>query len=114
MATLLEHEFCQAVVDRLDADPAAPDEIDEFVVNEVFGACLDEIAVRLADQQSVTLRGFGTFQARITRPVKRYQPGTRTIIEVPSKLRPMFRTAEALRERVNAEFVAEPDPLDEP
>lgn len=105
LATLLEREFCEAVADRLDADPAAPTDIDATVVNEVFGACLDEIADRMAEQRKVTLRGFGVFEARVSRPVKRYRPGTSDIVDVPSKLRPMFRVAEPLKARVNAEFM---------
>jgi nucleoid DNA-binding protein len=105
LATLLEREFCQAVADRLDADPAGPTDIDATVVNEVFGACLDEIAMRLAEQRKVTLRGFGVFEARVSRPVKRYRPGTTETVEVPAKLRPMFRVAEVLKTRVNAEYM---------
>lgn len=104
LATLLEREFCRAVADRLDADPAAPADIDEAIVNEVLGACLDEIALRMSRREKVTLRGFGVFEARVTRPVVRYRPGTQDVIEVPSKLRPMFRVAEPLKQRINAEF----------
>lgn len=99
LATLIEREFCQAVVERLYDDQVVDDELDAAEVAEVLGACLDEIAERMATGRKVTLRGFGVFEGRLTRVRVRTLPAGP--VATPAKLRPVFRPTRPLKERIN-------------
>lgn len=69
--------------------------------DETVAATFDAIAAELDAGHSVTIRGFGTFEARRMQPRTRRKPDTGEIIEVPARVKPAFRSGETLRRRLN-------------
>lgn len=69
----------------------------EIIVNTIF----DEIGQALADGDRVEIRGFGSFTVRQRDAREARNPKSGTVVKIPSKKTPFFKTGKELRERVN-------------
>ena len=65
----------------------------------LIGVVLDDIA----DGNTVTIQGFGSFEPREKARRKIYNPTTKTYIVVPSKTTLGYKMSAALKERLNME-----------
>jgi integration host factor subunit beta len=75
----------------------------ERIVNVLF----DEIVDALARGDRVELRGFGAFTVKHRLPRTGRNPRTGAAVSVDEKFVPFFKTGKELRERLNADAVAE-------
>jgi integration host factor subunit beta len=69
----------------------------EVIVNTIF----DGIGQALADGDRVEIRGFGSFTVRQRDAREARNPKSGTVVRIPSKKTPFFKTGKELRERVN-------------
>jgi integration host factor subunit beta len=69
----------------------------EVIVNTIF----DGIGQALADGDRVEIRGFGSFTVRLRDAREARNPKSGTVVRIPSKKTPFFKTGKELRERVN-------------
>jgi integration host factor subunit beta len=69
----------------------------ELIVNAIF----DGISQALADGDRVEIRGFGSFTVRQRDAREARNPKSGTVVSIPSKKTPFFKTGKELRERVN-------------
>jgi integration host factor subunit beta len=69
----------------------------ELIVNTIF----DGISQALADGDRVEIRGFGSFTVRQRDAREARNPKSGTVVRIPSKKTPFFKTGKELRERVN-------------
>jgi len=69
----------------------------EVIVNTIF----DGIGQALADGDRVEIRGFGSFTVRERDAREARNPKSGTVVRIPSKKTPFFKTGKELRERVN-------------
>jgi integration host factor subunit beta len=69
----------------------------EVIVNTIF----DGIGQALADGDRVEIRGFGSFTVRQRDAREARNPKSGTVVQIPSKKTPFFKTGKELRERVN-------------
>lgn len=72
------------------------------VVEDVLVAFLDLVALHLAVDEDVTLRGFGKFQTQKRPPVKLQNPHTGDPINVPARRTAKFVPSMILKERLNS------------
>jgi integration host factor subunit beta len=70
-------------------------------VEHVLNAILGEITSAMARGDRVELRGFGTFGVKIRAARTGRNPRTGTIVSVPRKAMPFFRTGKEMRARLN-------------
>src|SRR2546430_5972 len=70
-------------------------------VEHVLNAVLGEITSAMARGDRVELRGFGTFGVKIRAARTGRNPRTGTIVSVPRKAMPFFRTGKEMRARLN-------------
>ena len=75
--------------------------IGQAVAAGVVDGVLETIAARLADGESVTLPGFGTFDVRERRARTGRNPQTGEAIEIAASRAVAFKAGKALRDRVN-------------
>lgn len=68
---------------------------------EVLNVLLDQITQTVAKKESVTLVGFGTFEARSRAKRKGKNPQTGAEIEIPASNTVAFKAGKALKEAVN-------------
>lgn len=73
----------------------------ELIVNAIF----DGISDALAEGDRVEIRGFGSFTVRQRDAREARNPKSGTVVRIPSKKTPFFKTGKELRERVNGELV---------
>lgn len=69
----------------------------ELIVNTIF----DGIGQALAVGDRVEIRGFGSFTVRERDAREARNPKSGTVVRIPSKKTPFFKTGKELRERVN-------------
>ena len=69
----------------------------ELIVNAIF----DGIGKALAEGDRVEIRGFGSFTVRERDAREARNPKSGTVVSIPSKKTPFFKTGKELRERVN-------------
>jgi len=69
----------------------------EVIVNTIF----DGIGQALAEGDRVEIRGFGSFTVRQRDAREARNPKSGTVVRIPSKKTPFFKTGKELRERVN-------------
>ena len=69
----------------------------ELIVNTIF----DGIGQALADGDRVEIRGFGSFTVRERDAREARNPKSGTVVRIPSKKTPFFKTGKELRQRVN-------------
>lgn len=69
----------------------------ELIVNTIF----DGISQALAEGDRVEIRGFGSFTVRQRDAREARNPKSGTLVSIPSKKTPFFKTGKELRERVN-------------
>lgn len=72
-------------------------EVAELAVNTIF----DSMTEALVREESIEIRGFGSFKVRHYRERKGRNPKTGQIIDVSPKKRPFFKVGKELKERVN-------------
>ncbi len=70
------------------------------VARSVLVSLLDVITEQLCEGDSIYLRGFGCFQTREGRRRRARDPQGNGIIEIPPKIRPVFRPYNELKESV--------------
>lgn len=68
---------------------------------EVLNVMLDQIGQTVAKKESVTLVGFGTFEARSRAKRKGKNPQTGQEIEIPASNTVAFKPGKALKDSVN-------------
>ena len=68
---------------------------------EVLNVLLDQITQTVAKKKSVTLVGFGTFEARSRAKRKGKNPQTGAEIEIPASNTVAFKAGKALKDSVN-------------
>ncbi len=73
----------------------------EMIVNTIF----DGIGQALIDGDRVEIRGFGSFTVRQRDAREARNPKSGTIVSIPDKKTPFFKTGKELRERVNGGIV---------
>jgi DNA-binding protein HU-alpha len=69
--------------------------------SEVLNVLLDQITQTVAKKESVTLVGFGTFEARSRAKRKGKNPQTGAEIEIPASNTVAFKAGKALKDAVN-------------
>jgi len=72
-------------------------EVAELAVNTIF----DSMTEALVREESIEIRGFGSFKVRHYKERKGRNPKTGQIIDVSPKKRPFFKVGKELKERVN-------------
>ena len=72
-------------------------EVAELAVNTIFNSMTDA----LVKDESIEIRGFGSFKIRNYQGRKGRNPKTGQLIDVDSKKRPFFKVGKELKERVN-------------
>jgi integration host factor subunit beta len=72
-------------------------EVAELAVNSIF----DSMTEALVREESIEIRGFGSFKVRHYKERKGRNPKTGQIIDVSPKKRPFFKVGKELKERVN-------------
>jgi integration host factor subunit beta len=72
-------------------------EVAELAVNTIF----DSMTEALVREESIEIRGFGSFKIRHYKERKGRNPKTGQIIDVSTKKRPFFKVGKELKERVN-------------
>lgn len=77
--------------------------IDNKTANKVVSAVFEFISNELAFDNTVELRGFGTFFTKVTIPRTGRDPRTGEPVNVPSKCRVRFRASKALKTLMNGE-----------
>ena len=79
---------------------AAAAGVDRTTAGGVVEAALETIGARLADGESVTIPGFGTFEVRQRSARTGRNPQTGEAIEIAASRVPAFKAGKGLRERV--------------
>ncbi len=69
----------------------------ELIINTIF----DGIGEALASGDRVEIRGFGSFTLRERDAREARNPKSGTVVQIPMKKTPFFKTGKELRERVN-------------
>lgn len=72
-------------------------EVAELAVNTIF----DSMTEALVREESIEIRGFGSFKVRHYKERKGRNPKTGHMIDVSPKKRPFFKVGKELKERVN-------------
>jgi len=72
-------------------------EVSELALNTIFSSMTDA----LAQNESIEIRGFGSFKVRHYEGRKGRNPKSGEIISVEPKRRPFFKVGKELKERVN-------------
>jgi integration host factor subunit beta len=72
-------------------------EVAELAVNTIFNSMTEA----LVKDESIEIRGFGSFKVRNYQGRKGRNPKTGQLIDVDSKRRPFFKVGKELKERVN-------------
>ncbi len=72
-------------------------EVAELAVNTIF----DSMTEALVREESIEIRGLGSFKIRHYKERKGRNPKTGQIIDVSPKKRPFFKVGKELKERVN-------------
>ena len=72
-------------------------EVAELAVNTIFNSMTES----LARDESIEIRGFGSFKVRNYQGRKGRNPKTGQLIDVAPKKRPFFKVGKELKERVN-------------
>ena len=86
-------QLVEAIADGADVSRATAGRALEIV--------LDTVAGRLADGESVTIPGFGTFEVRERAARSGRNPRTGETIDIAASRAPAFKAGKALRDRVN-------------
>ena len=72
-------------------------EVAELAVNTIFNSMTEA----LVKDESIEIRGFGSFKVRKYQGRKGRNPKTGQLIDLDSKKRPFFKVGKELKERVN-------------
>ena len=72
-------------------------EVAELAVNTIFNSMTEA----LIKDESIEIRGFGSFKVRKYQGRKGRNPKTGQLIDVAAKKRPFFKVGKELKERVN-------------
>ncbi|WP_040556938.1 HU family DNA-binding protein [Reinekea blandensis] len=86
-------ELAAAIAERAD--------LSKDKAGEVLNVLLDQITQSVAKKESVTLVGFGTFEARSRAKRKGKNPQTGAEIEIPASNTVAFKAGKALKDAVN-------------
>ncbi|MDX1344054.1 HU family DNA-binding protein [Reinekea sp. G2M2-21] len=86
-------ELAAAIAERAD--------LTKDKAGEVLNVLLDQITQTVAKKESVTLVGFGTFEARSRAKRKGKNPQTGAEIEIPASNTVAFKAGKALKDAVN-------------
>ena|SRR5208282_5239187 len=70
-------------------------------VEKAVNAILHQIESAMARGDRVELRGFGAFTVKVRRSRVGRNPRTGTVVHVPEKVIPAFKTGKELRDRLN-------------
>lgn len=71
------------------------------ITEQVVTAALNAIADALAEDDKVTLVGFGTFQVRERAAREGRNPRTGAVVQIEARKSPQFSAGKGLRERVH-------------
>jgi DNA-binding protein HU-beta len=69
-------------------------------IEKTLEAGFDHIALALTRGERIDFRGFGTFEAKETKPRTGRNPATGELIEIPAGRRIAFRPSRDLKQRV--------------
>ncbi len=72
-------------------------------VKNLSSALIGSIVQEIADGDSITIQGFGTFEPREKARRKIYNPTSKTFIVVPKKTTLSFKMSATLKDRLNME-----------
>lgn len=86
-------ELAAAIAEKAD--------ISKEKANDVLNAMLDQITNSVAKKESVTLVGFGTFEARARAARTGKNPQTGQSIQIPASNTVAFKPGKALKDAVN-------------
>ncbi len=86
-------ELAAAIAERAD--------LTKDKAGEVLNVLLDQITQTVAKKESVTLVGFGTFEARSRAKRKGKNPQTGAEIEIPASNTVAFKAGKALKDACN-------------
>ena len=86
--------------EALVAEVSARVDLSGRAAHEVVDAVLASIARAVARGEKVTVPGFGTFDRVLRAPRAARDPRTGAPVRVPARWAPVFRPAEAFREKV--------------
>jgi nucleoid DNA-binding protein len=86
--------------DELSGEVAAKTGISRKVARSVLAALLDSISEQLCNGETIYLRGFGCFETREGRKRRARDPQGDGIIEIPPRIRPVFRPYDDLKDAV--------------
>ena len=70
-------------------------------VKDLSATLIDALLDGVADGDSVTIQGFGSFESREKGSRKIYNPTSKTYIVVPSKITLNFKMGAALKAQIN-------------
>lgn len=86
--------------DELSGEVADKTGISRKVARSVLAALLDSISEQLCNGKTIYLRGFGCFETREGRKRRARDPQGEGIIEIPPRIRPVFRPYDDLKDAV--------------
>lgn len=77
-------------------------------VNNVLDKFVEYLAIALKSQNEVTMRGFGTFSARLVPPTVRKNPRTGEPVEVPERVKPKLKFSGSFIKTLQTGSIAAP------
>lgn len=77
--------------------------VDERTVSLVFESALNQIQGSLSNKESVFLRGFGTFEAKLRAEKKARNISQGTIITIPAHHIPHFKPAKDFKKKLEVQ-----------
>lgn len=86
--------------DELAAAVADKTGVSRRVARSVLAAMLDTITEQLCDGETIFLRGFGCFETKEGRKRRARDPQGEGIIEIPPRVKPLFRAYNDLKDAV--------------
>jgi len=86
--------------DELAGEVAGKTGISRKVARSVLTALFDSIEEQLCSGETIYLRGFGCFETREGRKRRARDPQGEGIIEIPPRIRPVFRPYDDLKDAV--------------
>ncbi|GAB2871234.1 HU family DNA-binding protein [Nocardioides pacificus] len=76
-------------------------ELTNAQADSAIGAVLDTIGAQLAEGETVTIAGFGTFEVRERSARQGRNPQTGETIDIAASVAPAFKAAAALKRKVS-------------
>jgi nucleoid DNA-binding protein len=88
--------------EELAGEVARKTGVSRKLARSVLAAIIDTVTERLCDGDTIYLRGFGCFETRTGRKRRARDPQGNGIIEIPPRIRPVFRPYNDLKDSVQA------------